>query len=1321
MGKIPQETVDRIKDAADIVEVIQDFVGLRKKGVNYVGICPFHADTTPSLYVSPAKQMFNCFACNTGGDVIKFVMEYEKKSYPEAMRYLAKKYGIDIPEVELSREEIERERRKESLIIILNRSQSVFESNLERSPEVQAYLTQVRGISAEILKTYRSGYALPEGNQLFSELTKAGYDPDLQIASGAVCRREERSPPRDQQRNRVTFPFFDSTGRIIGFTGRQLGDDKNTAKYLNTPETVLFHKGKILFGLYQAKAEIVRRDEVILVEGQFDVLSLSQKGYSNTVCSSGTALTDEQVKLIARFTRNVTLIYDSDSAGVEATFKNIKILLSRGLKVRTVRLPEGEDPDSFARKMTDSGFASYLSEHKETFVHYFHSLLKEGFDDPYKKEEALKLICECISEVEPGTLRNDFIHSTAVLFEQGVQDIKARIKPIERAEPEAWKPGFYGVEEAVQLLQAGEWEEETCLLAFDRDTFLSSVDDSPVVYVHDIPEKTHIQRLRGKINTFHVNTFPPNEIGKKESKRILALKELVMEGFNIIVKDDEGQEHSFIDFYIQAHELFSLNPAFKGADIPVILERCAEIISCAEPTRRSANMKMYQNALGLPNQKALNDILKPFLAKRKDRFVLETQRLEAEANLFDFDPEKIPDYVLEDETMSKTYRQFGFYPLLNASKDPVAYMFKNQNGGGHSCISDFYMIPLLHVYSKEAQANKRVIQLNHLFLKKPKYVEWQSSLFANLGRINERLIDEGAFNFEGSLQQFKKIWRTMSYNFTYCRELRVFGQQPEEFFAFSNAILHESEGSYTIERMDDLGVVSHNGENYYAPAFSKIYSGERIENDPCEQDRHLIYKDIPENDRLSFDKWAALMNEVYRINDNGKWAVLFSILCAFRDYIYTHRKYFTSLFFIGPTGSGKTQIAESIRNLFMDANTPSFNLNTGTDAAFFMILERLRNVVVVMEEYNDNTISPVKFQGIKSATLDGEGKIKVKDMANKTMDSSKINAIPLLLGQEAAQQDDGALSNRCILCEVPYKPAGEFTSEETALFEELKKHERIGLCNVFVEILKLRPLIKKHFLNILSEETGKLREAVKINAVNTEGLTRVLNAVSLMTSICRFMEEYVSELRLPFTYREFFQIACSKVLKQMEMISSSNKLSTYFNTISFLLNQGSLKVGRELKVIQPGHVTRLLSGKTTEEVQLTPPETKVLYLNFETIYNAYHKSAGEREALSRSSLKTYFESNRAYIGFCKSTIFKWQVVRQVPKSKLDSGYADNAMRQVVEWEQNNTSAYMFDYDKLKDLMNIDFERGEAPEKEEEPSKPAAEASEEMKPPEDIPF
>jgi len=423
----------------------------------------------------------------------------------------------------------------------------------------------------------------------------------------------------------------------------------------------------------------------------------------------------------------------------------------------------------------------------------------------------------------------------------------------------------------------------------------------------------------------------------------------------------------------------------------------------------------------------------------------------------EFDPEKVPSYVLGDKNMMQVYNRDRFYPLLNKDGLPVSYMFRNEKGGGHTCISDFFLKPLLHIENKDSILNKRVIQLNHMHLK-PRYVEWQSSFMANLAKLNEKFIEEGSYNFEGTMNQWRVIWRNMSYQFTPCSELRTFGQQPEEFWAWTNAILHEVDNELKIEFTDHLGVATHNGKNYYSPAFSEIFSSQRLDGDQYELDRHFVYKEVPAEQQISFEQWAALMNEVYKINHNGKWALLFSMLSCFRDYIFSKTRRFTTLFLMGPTGSGKSQVAFSMRSLFMSPNAPVFNLNQGTDAAFFMLLERNENVITIMEEYNDTGISQPKFQGLKSAVLDGQGKTKVKDMNSKTLDSSKINAVPLILGQEAPQQDDGSLSNRVILCDVPYSAKGEFTQEEIDLLNKLKSYEIAGLCNVLVEVLLHSPI-----------------------------------------------------------------------------------------------------------------------------------------------------------------------------------------------------------------------------------------------------------------------
>ena len=437
--KIPEATVERIRDAARITDVVGDFVALRKKGVNYVGVCPFHADTSPSMFVSPSKNIFKCFACGAGGDVIRFVMEHERITFPEALRYLARRYGIDIPDVELSREEIEREQRRESLLIILRKTQALFRENLAQTPEARQYLTGARGLSPETLETFGAGYA-PGGNRLFTSLTQAGYNPELLLASGTVCRHAEKNTLYDHQRDRITFPFLNLTGHVTGFTGRLLTDNHPAAKYLNTAETDLFHKGKTLFGLFQAKAEIIRRYEVILVEGQFDVLSLAQKGYPNTVCGSGTALTDEQIKLLARFTQNVTLLYDGDAAGLEASFKNIRTLLSHGMKVRAVQLPGGEDPDSLARKMTAAAFSGWLTKNRQPFIRYMYAALEKDFGDPYKKDAALERICDCIAATPASALRAEFIQSAAALFGLSAAEVKAGIRPPETPKPETWQP-----------------------------------------------------------------------------------------------------------------------------------------------------------------------------------------------------------------------------------------------------------------------------------------------------------------------------------------------------------------------------------------------------------------------------------------------------------------------------------------------------------------------------------------------------------------------------------------------------------------------------------------------------------------------------------------------------------------------------------------------------------------------------------------------------------------------------------------------------------------------------------------------------------------
>jgi len=1292
--KYDQELIERVKERADIVEVVGMFLTLTKKGTSHVGVCPFHQDKAPSLSVSPVKGIYKCFSCGATGDVIKFVTEHEKISFNETIKLLANKYHIELPTIEQTPEEANREKQRAALMVSLEATQEQFAANLRNTASASVYLLDKRKISAETAIEFKAGYAVPD-NQITREFPSKGFNLQVLLAAG-VTGVSDKGFQYDVFRDRLTLPFLDMYGKVIGFTGRYLGTEEKMAKYLNTGDTQAFSKGNVLFGLYQAKQHIAQQGKAYLVEGQFDVLSMVERGIRNTVGGSGTAFTEAQAKLIKRFTNNVVMMYDADKAGVKASIASIKILLQYGLKVKGIILPAGDDPDTYCQKHDSESLPKVLLKLERNVVDYLYEIRGAEKAEDFEKSEILTEICECISLVPDKIVRNEFIKRISILFKIGVSDIKERIKPPKELKIQGWKHGFYGIDEALEL--KAEDEDAETYIVFDQENFINRFSQYPTVLVVGEPTHTDIQVLRAKISALNVSTDRQSLLPtvKEDHPAMHLLKTMHREGFDITIHSAEKIQ-PFCDYYVESYVLLMNTEADQtGKMKATIIGRCAEVISNTSEQYRAVMVDLYAKSLGIKTT-ALNSILKPFLAKKKDKASMSTQRLNEVSGMIPIDSETVPDYVMNDETLKQEYLRSGYYPIFDEHKRPMAYMFKNATSNSHACISDFYMKPLLHVFVRNNDlANKRVIELCHIHSKLDRFVEWPSSTFAKVDKVKEKLIGEGPFNFDGTKQQFEKIWRMMSYGFTYCSEIRVFGQQPEGFFAFANAIFHKVDSDYVVEYMNDLGVATHDDQNYYSPAFSKIHITDRQESDGYKQVRHLTYKEVKQEDSISFNEWAELMNEVYRINDNGKWAILMSITFAFRDFIFKNRRYFTAPFFIGPAGSGKSKIAESMRNLFMDSNAPVFNLNTGTDAAFFMLLESMRNIPIVMEEYNDRSISMAKFQGLKSATFDGEGKIKVKDVASKSMDSSEINASIILLGQEAAQQDDGALSNRCIMCDVPYPSKDGFTEDEIAEYDRLKHYEREGLSNVLLEVLKLRPIVEKHFLAILQEESKLIKNNIKVNITNSEGLTRIINNIALPLSMCKMIEMHVPNWKLPFCYADFFSIGSDKVLQQVESISSTNKLSTYFFTIGTLITQEKIKIGREIKIGEPDKVTILLSGKQTEDINIDLG-TKVLFIDFEAVYDLYIKAIGKEEGLSRQSLRSYFKSNQAFIGVSRTTRFSWKSTEYeangtvVPTENGDADISRSAKLHVKTNTKTN-SAHMFFYDRLKALIDIDFER-----------------------------
>ena len=419
MSKIPPHIIDEIMQTSRIEDVIGSFVHLKRAGSSLKGLSPFTDEKTPSFVVSPAKQIFKCFSTGKGGTVVSFLMEKEHFSYPEALKWLANKYNIAIPEErESTAEELAILNERDSLYIINDFARSYFVQQMSNSDEGKAIglsYFEERGFRKDIIEKFQLGYCLNKGDDFTKAALEKGYKLDYLEKVGLVKSKDDRH--FDFFRGRVMFPIHSISGRVLGFGGRTLITDKKIAKYFNSPESIIYNKSEILYGLYFAKGDIIKYDNCFLCEGYTDVISLHQAGLMNVVASSGTSLTKDQIKLIRRYTQNITILYDGDSAGIKASFRGIDLILEEGMNVKVVLFPDGEDPDSFAKKSSTSELDSYIKEHTQDFISFKADiLLGESNDDPLKKAELIKDIVHSVSLIPNSITRSVYIQKIATLF-----------------------------------------------------------------------------------------------------------------------------------------------------------------------------------------------------------------------------------------------------------------------------------------------------------------------------------------------------------------------------------------------------------------------------------------------------------------------------------------------------------------------------------------------------------------------------------------------------------------------------------------------------------------------------------------------------------------------------------------------------------------------------------------------------------------------------------------------------------------------------------------------------------------------------------------
>ncbi len=417
---IPKETVDKILETARIEEVVEDFVSLKKRGTSLIGLCPFHNEKTPSFHVSVNKGIYKCFGCGKGGNSAQFIMEHEKYTYPEALKYLASKYNIEIEETIPSQEQQEADNRRESLYVVSARAARFFKDTLwdtEEGRSIGLEYFRERGFRDDIIKKFELGYS-PEAWDVFTRKALAeGFNQEALEATG-LSIKSDNGKVYDRFRARALFPIHGFTGRVIGFGGRTLKTDKKTPKYLNSPESAIYHKSSVLYGLFFARKAIRDLDNCYLVEGYADVLSLQQGGIENVVASSGTSFTAEQVRLIGRFTKNITILYDGDEAGVKASLRGLDMILEEGLNVKVVQFPEGHDPDSYIRKTGSADFKLYLEKTQKDFILFKTSvLLSTAANDPIRKAEVIRDVVESIAKIPDSIKASIFIRECSSMMQ----------------------------------------------------------------------------------------------------------------------------------------------------------------------------------------------------------------------------------------------------------------------------------------------------------------------------------------------------------------------------------------------------------------------------------------------------------------------------------------------------------------------------------------------------------------------------------------------------------------------------------------------------------------------------------------------------------------------------------------------------------------------------------------------------------------------------------------------------------------------------------------------------------------------------------------
>lgn len=1262
---IPQKSIDAVSAAIKLEDVVGKYVTLQKKGPNFVGCCPFHNEKTASFVVSPAKGVYKCFGCGEGGkSVFKFIEKVEQLTFPEAVEFLAKDAGVKI-ERTTDEKELRQLREREGLMLINQKAQAFWAGKL-KAHSAYKYFTEERGFTDKDIKQWGIGVSMNLYNDLLGELASSGYNAQT-LELGGLAGRSNTGNYYDRFRDRLMFPITNLTGQVIGFTGRILNDpEKKLAKYMNSPDTLLFNKTYVLYGLHLAKKAIGKEGRANLVEGNTDVIRMHQVGVTNTVATSGTAFTVEQAKLIKRFTNNLTILYDGDSAGRKAARKAGLIASQANLNVCVCFLEAEDDPDTFFRGKAKQEAKSWIEANEKNYWEFRTGEIA-ALEVPAERAEAIRELLEDLKNI-----------GDPITFNETLKFVNNEL---------SIDPATYKLEKMQEEIGDGKI---TGLYGFDEEA-KAAIKDADEVWFYLTKEEVLDVRFQGKENALGFNgIFDDKELGelkaltknfyfdfqlddlpklKADPPDIEHYKFLTVQRFDIKVDNPkESGFMSFTDWYFRmlADNIERYDPESQKDSA----DKSVSFLSKLDKTIQGIMMPQLAKQMGMAKADYAR-ILKPLVSKEDNRATQKSRSIVIDGVQRVFDINNLPDYV--DQEFFNKYRHF---PAEDSKGKRIFYVFSNEYGT-LATVGNFYMEPKFQVYHEDRTKNKRIVEI-HSQETPSKLLEIPSDDLIDLMSFRKFLFRQGPYLFTGlKAVQMEMILESIVHQFPLTYEFENYGTQEEGFFAFINGIITDD----GIRMCDEMGLVTFKDKTYYSPAVSRIFDHYRG-REHTEKFGMKVYLKIKKPNDITFKMWSELFAKVYQGNNNHMWGLTMALMCGFRSNIFPIMREFTTLFFSGGTGSGKSKLAQSIRALYMDPEAPMFNLNSGTDAAFFSLLELFEDIPVVMEEYNDIHISDIKFQGLKAAVFDGEGRSKRKNATSNDLVTTKVLGVPILLGQESPERDDRSLGNRCVECQVPQ--VKEFTDEQVADFNLLKAYEQTGITHLLVQVLSQRKHIKANFKDVLIEEKEKLRAHLRENGVPF--VTRVCNSVAFFTAFVRTWETYVpQDLKLPFSYAEFFPIAAKKVEDQSESINNTNRVSVFFDALMTLANKGDrdgIKDGRDYKIETKEDIKVREGGRVERQVVFDAP-VQILYLQLGNIHPRYKQLVGAQEHLHMTNLLNYLKDHPSFVGSIKQTEFMWQEETRVSKDgeTVTSRMTNRKVR---------TSAMALNYTKLQEMYQFDL-------------------------------